>query len=83
MRFLARHRRARASRATTIRIASMRARSVPAADALRAVATFLRGLVKSAEQLTDLQLWREILARSVQAVPQGPPSVTSAAVETG
>ena len=47
----------------------MRARSVPAADALRAVATFLRGLVKSAEQLTDLQLWREILARSVQGLP--------------
>ena len=51
----------------------MRARSVPAADALRAVATFLRGLVKSAEQLTDLQRWREILARAFKAFLKGRP----------
>ena len=54
----------RHARATTIKIASMHARAVPAAKALRAVALFLRGLAKNAEQLTNLQRWREILARA-------------------
>jgi hypothetical protein len=45
--------RVRHARQTTIKIASTHARSVPAAEALRAVATFLRGLVGSAEQSTS------------------------------
>ena len=59
--------RVRHARQTTIRIASTHARSVPAAEALRAVAAFLRGLVTNAEQLTDLQRWREILSRAFKA----------------
>jgi hypothetical protein len=65
--------RVRHSRQTTIRIASTHARSVPAAGALRAVAMFLRSLVRSAEQLTDLQRWREILARAFKAFLKGRP----------
>src|SRR5271167_3275727 len=56
--------RVRHARATTIKIASTHARAVPAAKALRAVALFLHGLAKNAEQLTNLQRWREILARA-------------------
>ena len=56
--------RVRHARATTIKIASTHARAVPAAKALHAVALFLRGLAKNAEQLTNLQRWREILARA-------------------
>ena len=52
------------ARATTIKIASMHARAVPATKALRAVALFLHGLAKNAEQLTNQQRWREILARA-------------------
>jgi hypothetical protein len=65
--------RVRHARQTTIKIASTHARSVPAAEALRAVAVFLRGLVRSAEQLTDLQRWREILARAFKAFLNGRP----------
>ena len=65
--------RVRHARQTTIKIASTHARSVPAAEALRAVATFLRGLVRTAEQLTDLQRWREILARAFKAFLNGRP----------
>ena len=56
--------RVRHARATTIKIASTHARAVPAAKALRAVALFLHGLTKNAEQLTNRQRWREILARA-------------------
>ena len=56
--------RVRHARATTIKIASTHARAVPAAKALRAVALFLHGLAKNAEQLTNRQRWREILARA-------------------
>lgn len=65
--------RVRHARQTTIRIASTHARSVPAAEALRAVAAFLRGLVTNAEQLTDLQRWREILSRAFRAFLKGRP----------
>jgi len=65
--------RVRHARQTTIRIASTHARSVPAAAALRAVATFLLALVRSAEQLTDLQRWREILSRAFQVFLKGRP----------
>ena len=65
--------RARHARQTTIEIASTHARSVPAATALRAVATFLLGLVKSAEQLTDFQRWREILSRAFRVFLEGRP----------
>jgi hypothetical protein len=47
--------------------------SVPAAEALRAVAALLRGPVTNAEPLTDLQRWREILSRAFQAFLKGRP----------
>ena len=65
--------RVRHARQTTIKIASTHARSVPAAMALRAVALFLRGLARNAEQLTNFQRWREILARAFQAFLNGRP----------
>ena len=65
--------RVRHARQTTIKIASTHARSIPAAEALRAVAMFLRSLVRTAEQLTDLQRWREILARAFKAFLNGRP----------
>ena len=75
--------RVRHARQTTIRIASTHARSVPAAEALRAVAAFLRGLVKNAEQLTDLQRWREILSRAFQAFLKGRPLRVPALLKPG
>jgi len=51
--------RVRHARQTTITVASSHARALPAAKAFRAVAIFLRGLAKNAEQLTGLQRWRE------------------------
>ena len=65
--------RVRHGRQTTIKIINTHAQAVPAARALRAVAAFLRGLVKNAEQLTDLQRWREILARAFRAFLAGRP----------
>jgi Transposase DDE domain group 1 len=65
--------RVRHARQTTIKIASTHARSVPAAAALRAVAAFLRSLARNAEQLNDLQRWREILSRAFQAFLKGRP----------
>ncbi len=65
--------RARHARQTTITIASSHAQSVPAAKALRAVAAFLRALVKTAEQLTNLQRWSAILARAFQVFLHGRP----------
>jgi len=41
------------------------------AKALAAVAAFLRGLAKNAEQLTRLQTWRAILSRAFQAFLNG------------
>ena len=58
--------RVRHARQTTITVASSHARAIPAAKALRAVAIFLRELAKTAEQLTGLQRWRQILARAFQ-----------------
>jgi len=63
--------RVRHARQTTIKIASTHARAVPAAAALRAVAAFLRGLIANAEQLSDLQRWREILSRAFQVFLKG------------
>ncbi len=65
--------RSRHARQTTLTIASSHAKSVPAAKALRAVATFLRALVKTAEQLTASQRWAAILARAFQAFLNGRP----------
>ena len=65
--------RLRHARQTTIKIASTHARSVPAAQALRAVAQFLRGLARNAEQLTAADRWREILSRAFQAFLKGRP----------
>ena len=65
--------RSRHARQTTLTIASSHAKSVPAAKALRAVAMFLRALVKTAEQLTASQRWAAILARAFQAFLNGRP----------
>ncbi len=63
--------RVRHARQTTITVASSHAKAVPAARALRAVALFLRELVKNAEQLTSPQRWRAILSRAFQVFLQG------------
>jgi len=63
--------RTRHARQTTIRVTSSHARAEPAARALAAVAAFLHGLARNAEQLTRLQTWRAILSRAVQAFLAG------------
>ena len=63
--------RTRHARQTTIRVTSSHARAMPAAKALAAVAAFLRGLAKNAEQSTRLQKWRAILSRAFQAFLNG------------
>ena len=63
--------RTRHARQTTIRVTSSHAKAEPAAKALAAVAAFLRGLARNAEQLTRLQTWRAILSRAFQALLNG------------
>jgi DDE family transposase len=63
--------RTRHARQTTIRVTSSHAKAKPAAQALAAVAAFLRGLAKNAEQLTRLEKWRAILSRAFQAFLNG------------
>ena len=63
--------RTRHARQTTIRVTSSHAKAKPAARALAAVAAFLRGLVRNAEQLTRLEKWRAILSRAFQAFLNG------------
>ncbi|MBV8285422.1 MAG: transposase [Hyphomicrobiales bacterium] len=63
--------RTRHARQTTIRVTSSHAEAKPAAKALAAVAAFLRGLARNAEQLTRLQTWRAILSRAFQAFLNG------------
>lgn len=63
--------RVRHARQTTITVASSHAKAAPAAKALRAVALFLREIVKNAEQLTSLQRWRAILSKAFQAFLKG------------
>ncbi len=63
--------RTRHARQTTIRVTSSHAKAKPAAKALAAVAAFLRGLAKNAEQLTRLEIWRAILSRAFQAFLNG------------
>ena len=75
--------RVRHARQTTIKIASTHARAVPAAAALRAVAAFLRGLVKNAEQLTRPPTMARNPVQSLPGLPQGPPVALSSAPETG
>ena len=65
--------RTRHARQTTIRVTSSHAKAKPAARALAAAAGFLRGLAKSAEQLTRPQKWRAILSRAFQAFLNGRP----------
>jgi hypothetical protein len=60
------------ARQTTIRVTNSHAKALPAAKALAAVAAFLRGLAKNAEQLTRLQIWRAILARAFKAFLKSP-----------
>jgi hypothetical protein len=75
--------RVRHARQTTIKIASMHAQAAPAAQALRAVASFLRGLVRNAEQLTDPQRWREILSRAFRTFLNGRPLRAPARLKPG
>ena len=63
--------RTRHARQTTIRVTSSHAEAKPAAKALAAVAAFLRGLARTAEQLTRLQTWRAILSRAFHAFLNG------------
>jgi Transposase DDE domain group 1 len=63
--------RTRHARQTTIRVTSAHAKAKPAAQALAAVAAFLRGLAKNAEQFTRLEKWRAILSRAFQAFLNG------------
>ena len=63
--------RTRHARQTTIRVTSPHAKAKPAARALAAVAAFLRGLARNAEQLTRLETWRAILSRAFQAFLNG------------
>jgi len=63
--------RTRHARQTTIRVTSSHAKAKPAVRALAAAAVFLRGLAKSAEQLTRLQKWRAILSHAFQAFLNG------------
>ena len=63
--------RTRHARQTTIRVTSSHAKAEPAAKALAAVAAFLRGLARNAEQLTRLETWRTILSRAFQAFLNG------------
>ena len=65
--------RSRHARQTTLTIASPHAKAVPSAKALRAVAMFLRALVKTAEQLSASQRWAAILAKAFQAFLNGRP----------
>src|SRR5574337_1178604 len=65
--------RTRHARRTTIRVTSSHAKAEPAARALAAVAAFLRGLTKDAEQLTRLQTWQAILSRAFRAFLNGRP----------
>ena len=65
--------RTRHARHTTIRVTGSHAKAEPAAKALAAVAAFLRGLARNAEQLTRLQTWRAILSRAFQAFLNGRP----------
>ena len=75
--------RVRHARQTTIKIASTHAQAAPAAQALRAVASFLRGLVRNAEQLTDPQRWREILSRAFRTFLNGRPLRAPARLKPG
>ena len=73
--------RTRHARQTTIRVTSAHAKAKPAARALAAVAAFLQGLARNAEQLTRLQTWAAILSRAFQAFLNGrllraPPRLT-------
>lgn len=65
--------RTKHARLTTITIASSHAKAGHVARALRAVATFLRRLVESAEQLKRGQIWTAILARAFQKFLEGRP----------
>ena len=63
--------RTRHARQATIRVTNSHAKAAPPAQALAAVAAFLWGLAKNAEQLTRLQTWRAILSRAFQAFLNG------------
>ena len=63
--------RTRHGRQTTLRIASTHGRAAWAERVLTGVATFLRGLMDTAEQLTDAQRWARILAHAVRSWLQG------------
>jgi hypothetical protein len=63
--------RVRHARQTTITVASSHAKASPAANALRAAASLLRGLIKNAEQLPALHRWRIILSEAFKMFLKG------------
>ena len=63
--------RVKHARQTTITIASSHAKAGHVARALRAVATFLRGLVEIAEQFRPGEIWTAILARAFRMFLEG------------
>ena len=63
--------RVRHARQTTVRIASSHGRSGWARTVLAGVATFLRGLMDAAEQLTTEQCWSRILAHATKSWLKG------------
>ena len=63
--------RTRHGRQTTLRIASTHGKAGWAERVLTGVATFLRGLIDAAEQLTADQRWARILAHAVRSWLQG------------
>ena len=75
--------RVRHARQTTITMASSHAKAVPAARALRAVALFLRELVKNAEQLTELATLARDPGESLPGLPARTPVARAAAPRAG
>jgi len=73
--------RVRHARQTTITVASSHARALPAAKAFRAVAIFLRGLAKNAEQLTACNAGGES-SREPSKFPSGPSVALAATPRT-
>ena len=63
--------RTRHARQTTLRVASSHAKAGWAANVLASIASFLRELMQSAEQLTAGQRWRRILAHAVRGILDG------------
>ena len=59
--------RTRHARQTTLKVASSHAKAGWVANVLHGIARFLRELTQNAEQLTEDQRWRRILAHAVRS----------------